>query len=185
MRSLSESTASIQSSPRPADTASAELVRHWYAEHGEALYRYLRFHLPSADLADDLTAEVFLRAVRASDQYDPARGPARPWLFRIAQNVLRDHHRRAGRRREVPMDQFRDLVWEAPSIEERLLHEEEVALLLEALQRLPETDRELVGLRYGSGLSGAEIGELLGVTEQVVRTRLWRALRRLRGVLQG
>ena len=169
--------------PALSEELREELCRGWYEEHGRAIYSYLRFQLGSADEADDLTAEVFLRAVRSADRFDPTRGTPRNWLFRIAQNALRDHGRRERRRRMVPLSAFRDLRTDAPSPEERLLREEEVGRLLGALAELPEADRELVSLRYGSGLSTAEVAEVLGVREPAVRTRLWRALGRLRKVL--
>jgi RNA polymerase sigma-70 factor (ECF subfamily) len=78
-----------------------------------------------------------------------------------------------------------DLAHDAPSPEERLLREEEVGRMLDALADLAPADRELVSLRYGSGLSSAEVAEVLGVREPVVRTRLWRALKRLRGMLSS
>jgi RNA polymerase sigma-70 factor (ECF subfamily) len=175
--------------PAAPDTASAQrreaLCRTWYEEHGRAIYSFLRFQVDSADAADDLTAEVFLRAVRSADRFDPARGAARSWLFRIAQNVLRDHGRRERRRRQVSLSDFRDLQSDAPSPEERLLWQEEVGRLLGALAELPEGDRQLVSLRYGSGLSTAEAAEVLGIREPAVRTRLWRALGRLRALLTG
>jgi RNA polymerase sigma-70 factor (ECF subfamily) len=76
-----------------------------------------------------------------------------------------------------------DLVFEAPSPEERLLREEEVGRLLDAVATLGESDRELIGLRYGSGLDTAEVARILGISEGGVRTRLWRVLGKLRGVL--
>ena len=160
-----------------------DLCRQWYEEHGRAIYSYLRFQLGSADEADDLTADVFLRAVRAADRFDPARGTAQSWLFRIARNALRDHGRRERRRRTVSLTGLRDLRTDAPSPEERVLWAEEVGRLLAALAELPDGDRELVSLRYGSGLSTTEVAEVLGVREAAVRTRLWRALGRLRKVL--
>ena len=173
--------------PRSAAPAAAEQrearCRAWYEEHGRAIYSFLRFQVDSADTADDLTAEVFLRAVRSAERYDPERGEARSWLFRIAQNVLRDHGRRERRRRQVSLSDFRDLQSDAPSPEERLLRQEEVGRLLLALGELPAGDRELVSLRYGSGLSTAEAAEVLGIREPAVRTRLWRALGRLRKAL--
>jgi RNA polymerase sigma factor (sigma-70 family) len=84
----------------------------------------------------------------------------------------------------VPVGAFRDLHTDAPSPEEQVLWREEVGRLLEALAELSEGDRALVSLRYGSGLSTAEVAEVLGVREPVVRTRLWRALGRLRKVLR-
>jgi RNA polymerase sigma factor (sigma-70 family) len=55
--------------------------------------------------------------------------------------------------------------------------------MLDALADLAPADRELVSLRYGSGLEGAEIAQILGISEGNVRTRLWRVLGRLRGAL--
>jgi RNA polymerase sigma-70 factor (ECF subfamily) len=155
----------------------------WYAEHGRAIYRYLRFHVDSADTAEDLAADVFLRAFEAADRFDPARAEARVWLFGIARNALRDHFRRQKVRRHVDVGALRDVAIEAPSPEERLLREEAVARLLEGVAQLSESDRELVSLRYGSELSPTEMAEVLGVREPVVRTRLWRALGRLRELL--
>jgi len=155
----------------------------WYAEFGARIYRYLRYHVTSADEADELTAETFLRAVRAAGSFDPARGNAKAWLFRIAQNVLRDARRRERRHGSVSIETFRDLVSDAPSPEERLLHDEEVRRLLAAMEELPERDREVVSLRYASELEYAEMAAILGIREAAVRTRLWRALGRLRKAL--
>ena len=177
--------------PRPPSAApvardlvsAAEPGKRWYAEHGLRIYRYLRYHVRSADEAEELTAETFLRAVRGAESYDASRGSAKAWLFRIAQNVLRDARRRERRREWLPLGALRDVAWEAPSPEERLLREEEVAALLRAVAGLGDRDRELVSLRYGSELEYGEIAELLGIGEGAVRTRLWRALSRLRARL--
>jgi RNA polymerase sigma-70 factor (ECF subfamily) len=166
------------------EAAAERRCREWYEAHGHAVYGYLRFHLPSADEAEDLTAEVFLRAVRAAERFDPGRGAARTWLLRIARNALHDQLRRERRRRQVPMDVLLDLRSDAPSPEERLLWQETVARLLAAVAELADGDREIIGLRYGSGLDTAETAAMLGLRESVVRTRLWRALGRLRRVME-
>lgn len=154
--------------------------QEWYEAHAEAVYGYVRFHIPSPDVADDVTADTFLRAFRAAERFDARRGSVRTWLLAIARNVLRDHLRRARVRRYVPLAGFRDLAVEAPSPEERVLWEDQVARLLDAVARLSPGDRELIGLRYGSDLGADAIGALLGLSPPAVRTRLWRALKRLR-----
>jgi RNA polymerase sigma factor (sigma-70 family) len=58
-----------------------------------------------------------------------------------------------------------------------------ICFLLDAVATLGEADRELIGLRYGSGLDTAEVAQILRISEGSVRTRLWRALGKLREVL--
>jgi RNA polymerase sigma factor (sigma-70 family) len=172
-----------EKSLEPAEATAESVCLAWYEAYGGPLYNYLRFHLPSPDLAEDLTAEVFLRALTSFARFDPALGSPRAWLFRIAQNALRDHERQARRRQVVPLAGMRDLEYQAPSPEERLLWEEEVAGLLAAMEELSSSDRQVIGLCYGSEISMAEAGEILGLSPAATRTRLWRALGRLRKVL--
>ena len=180
--SLHRQKAETLKSGAPAQSAEAA-CRTWYEAYGGQVYSYLRFHLPSPDLTEDLTAEVFLRALKAYQRFNPSIGSPRAWLFRIAQNVLRDHLRQIRRRQLVPISGMRDLECEAPSPEERLLWEEEVTRLLAAMAELSPNDREVIGLCYSSDLSMAEAGEILGLSATATRTRLWRALGRLRKVL--
>ena len=172
---------SLHSAPTPAEAR----CREWYEAHGAVVYGYLRFHLPSADEAEDLTGDVFLRALAAAQRFDPARGSPRHWLLRIARNALHDHRRRERHRRPLPASAMYDLRCDAPSPEERLLREEQVSRLMAAVSALGPDDRELIGLRYGSGLDTAEVADVLGVKPAAVRTRLWRALARLRAILEG
>ena len=168
------------STPSPAMQA---LCQAWYEDHGRAVYSYFRFHLPSPDIAEDLTADTFLKAFHSAARYDPAKGQVRPWIIRIAQNTLRDHLRKQRLRQFVPLGALRDLESDAPSPEERLLWEEQVGRLLASIAELGPKDRELISLRFGSGLDNAEVAEILGIREAAVRTRLWRALERLREVM--
>jgi len=178
---MSDQPPAIRSLP-PAPTA-AELAQSWYAAYGQAVYSYVRFHLPSADLAEDVTADTFLKVFRHAERFDPARAHPRTWILHIARNTLRDHLRRARVRQHLPLSAMRDLAADAPSPEERLLWEEQVARLLDAVSGLREADREVISLRYGSGLDTAAVAEVLKLRESAVRTRLWRALTRLRALL--
>jgi RNA polymerase sigma-70 factor, ECF subfamily len=168
---------------QPPDQDLAERCREWYEAYGHQVYSYIRFHVTSADTAEDVTAETFLKALRANADFDPAKGSARVWLFRIAENTLRDHFRRTRIRQHVSLTGLRDLAVDAPSTEERLLWEEQVARLLEAVGSLGERDRDLVSLRYGSGLPTSAIAEIRGMSDAAVRKGLSRALHRLRHAL--
>ena len=152
----------------------------WYEAHGKAVYNYFRFQLVPPDDAEDFTAETFLRAVRAAARYDPSRAAVQTWLLTIARNVLIDERRSARVRRQVGVDELRDLAMDEPSPEERMLRREEVGAAMTAMGALGSDDRELLSLRYGGELDIAELAELLNVPSGTVRTRLWRALERLR-----
>lgn len=171
-------------SQTPDPGVSPGPAQDWYEAYGKAVYSYVRFHLPSADAAEDVTSDTFLKVFRAADQYDASKGHPRTWIFRIAQNTLRDHLRRSRVRRHVPLGTMRDLAADAPSPEERLLWEEQVSRLLESVSELGESDREIISLRYGSGMDTAAVAEVLGLRESAVRTRLWRALTRLRSLME-
>ncbi len=173
----------VDSTTGPRDAQAREQCCLWYEAHGEAVYNYVRFQVAEPDAAEDLVADTFLRALRAAGRYDDARGTARGWLLAIARNLVHDHRRRARVRRYVPLGTLQDLVEDAPSPEEQLLRKEQVGRLLDALADLGDDDREIVSLRYGSGLDGREVAELLGISEANVRTRLWRALKRLKAAL--
>lgn len=166
------------------DAAAREQCRVWYEQHGEAVYNYVRFQVPEPDAAEDVVADTFVRAMRAARRYDEARGGARGWLLAIARNLVHDYRRRSRVRRYVAIGTLGDLSEDAPSPEERLLRREEIGRLLDALGTLNDSDRELMSLRYGSGLDGGEVAELLGISKGMVRTRLWRALKRLKAALK-
>ena len=168
--------------PGPLPEAEA-LCRDWFEAHGTAVYNYFRFHVPLPDVAEDLTAETFFKVVRAAARFDPERGTAKTWILTVARNVLTDWRRRARLRQYVSIGTMHDLACDAPSPEERLLKEEEVGRMLDAVATLAAADRELIGLRYGSGLDSAEMAQVLGISEGNVRMRLWRVLGRLRKVL--
>jgi len=173
---------SSPSAASPFPEADA-LCRQWFEAHGSAVYNFFRFHTPLADVAEDLTAETFFKVLRSAGRFDPDRGSSKAWILTVARNVLADWRRRARVRQYVAIGGIHDLVYEAPSPEERLMKEEEVGRLLDAVAGLDPADRELIGLRYGSGLHTAEMAQILAISEGNVRTRLWRVLGRLRKVL--
>jgi RNA polymerase sigma-70 factor (ECF subfamily) len=124
---------------------------------------------------------VFLRALRRLATYDPDRASPQTWLFQIARSTVTDYLRKLRRTRglHVSIDQIHDLEAEFPSPEERLLHEERVRRLLNAVAELRPNDREVLELRYGGQLSHREVADILGITENAATVRVHRALRRL------
>lgn len=148
-----------------------------YEEHVWRVYGFLAYRVGNRESAEDLTQATFERALRAWGRYDPERAPVHSWLLRIATNLLIDHHRRDRTSRREMFDAA-DPVQAGP--EERWGGSPE---LLEALGQLGDRDREVLALRYGGDLSGAEVAAVLGMTVANVQQINSRALRRLRALL--
>lgn len=170
--------------PRPSSEAPglSPDFDAWFRQYREPVYRYVRFRVATREAAEDVTSEVFMKALRSLKRYDPKRSAPRTWLLRIARNAVTDHLRALQRQNAlyVSLDRVPDLVSGCPSPEERLLREEQVQGLLNAAATLREADREVLSLRYGAGFSNVEIAEALEISRNAVAVRLHRALERLR-----
>jgi len=154
----------------------------WYDDHRPVVYRYVRFRVATREAAEDVTSEVFVKALRSLKRYDPGRASPRTWLLRIARNAVTDHLRALKRRGSlhVSLDRVPDLVAREDSAELRVLREERIQRLLNASRRLRPADQEILSLRYGSQLSNHEIAENMGITQNAVAVRVHRALKRLK-----
>lgn len=159
----------------------------WYADHRASVYRYVRFRVSSRAAAEDVTSEVFLKALRSLDRYDPDRAAPRTWLLRIARNAVTDHLRSLRRRGSlhVSLDRVPDLVADIPSADERVVRQERIQKLLNGAATLRQSDQEILSLRYGAGLDNGEIAETLDITPNAVAVRLHRALKRLRSAVDA
>jgi RNA polymerase sigma factor (sigma-70 family) len=156
--------------------AYAALVR----AHQHVAFRTACVFCPTAADAEDAAQEAFLKAWRALPRFRLG-APFRPWLLAIVANEARSRARAAGRRagREE-----RALSLEPPAVdagpEAAVLVAERRAALRGALARLPERDRTVLALRYLLDLSEAETAAALGCRRGTVKSRVSRALSRLR-----
>jgi RNA polymerase sigma-70 factor (ECF subfamily) len=134
--------------------------------------------------AEDAAQEAFMKAYAALARFRPG-APFRPWLLRIVANEARNRQRSAGRRaavalRVTPAAGSDD---DVPSPEQTVLADERRTALLAAVGRLREDDREVLLLRYFVDLDEAEMAAALGTRRGTVKSRLSRALGRLRVVI--
>ena len=129
--------------------------------------------------AEDAAQEAFVKAYRALHRFRPG-APFRPWLLRIVTNEARNRVRSARRREALALRAVAVSGDAAPSPEAAVEEVEARRELLESVERLPPADREVIAYRYFLGLSEAEMAEALAVPAGTVKSRLSRAMTRLR-----
>ena len=151
-----------------------------YLAYGRALMGYLMVRLDNRDDAAEALSETFTRAI---DKVAAFRGDAyafRAWLFSIARNVSNDQHRRRARL-TILADRPETDDRAQPSGEDLAISHEDIAELRRGFARLPRADQEVLWLRVCSGLSAADVGQVLGKKAGAVRMQQMRALGALRG----
>ena len=142
-----------------------------------AVYAYVAYRVGPGMDAEDITSDVFERALRYRQSYDPKRGEPMAWLIGIARRcvngALEDPQRTRGsvEDRAAPGDLAEDAV--------RRLS------LLDAVSQLGDRDRDLIALRYGADLTGRQIGAILDMSPNAVDVAMHRAVERLRQALDG
>lgn len=167
-----------------AHSQSWDALEDLYRSSRDDVFAYLRTLMGERAVAEDLTELTFERAYTHWSKFDPARGEPRQWLFGIARNAALDEMRR--RRRTEPLladlkmpDEQADHATALADQDERIGRAQAIQ---SALTRLPQRDRELIGLKFYAELSNGQIAALLGVSETNAGTLLYRAIQKLRGV---
>jgi RNA polymerase sigma-70 factor, ECF subfamily len=161
-----------------SEAAWETLVR----EHQQAVYRLAYLLLGNAHDAEDVTQEVFIRAFHSLDRFDQDR-PLRPWLLQITANLARNQRRTLGRYLAAVRRLIQDRADEQFGITGQSVAHLEAEVLWRAVRRLSVADQQIIYLRYFLDLSEAETMEALGVAPGTVKSRLHRALLRLRMVV--
>lgn len=152
-----------------------------YDRHASVIYRYAARRAGDF-VADDVTSETFLVAFECLDSFDEAREDARPWLFGIATNLLRRHHRAEARllkavARSAPREAGAD---STDGVAAQVDAAVAMAKLAKRLKAMPAIDRDTLLLYAWADLSYEGIADAMGVPIGTVRSRLNRARRILR-----
>lgn len=162
-------------------SGDADSVRVVYQTYGRLVFAIAYRVLGDTGLAEDATQQTFVQAWRAAGRYDPSRALG-AWLTTIAERVAIDVHRRERRHRNldnIDTAESASLVTLPPSAEQ--IHD--VAEVRRALDELPTTERDLIRMQHFDELSHAEIADKLEIPLGTVKSRTFRAHRRLAGIL--
>ena len=156
-------------------------IEHAYVQHAREVYRYLLSLSHDEDLSEELTQETFFRAMRTISSYDGSCKLS-VWLCQIAKHLWYQWMEKRARWKQT------ELTEEIPGRESpekaTLLYMEKTALY-EAIHALPEPMRELVHLRLTGEFTFAEIGRILGKSENWARTTFYRAKQKIMEEMEG
>jgi RNA polymerase sigma-70 factor (ECF subfamily) len=145
-----------------AKAGDQEAVRFLYMRYADNVYGYVRSIVRDHHEAEDVTQHVFAKLMTALPKYEAREVPFAAWILRVARNVALDHMRQ---RRAIPCEEVRELETRRDDQGDA----QQVSLTLrEALEVLPDEQREVVVLRHLVGLSPGEIAGRLGKTEPAI-----------------
>lgn len=145
-----------------------------YQTYHERVERFFLSRTGSREDAEDLTSEVFLKATRALESFDTNKASLSTWIYTISRNTLTDHLRRKKTAEEYP-----ELPYEEDLAEKRIMQEETLRELAEALTRLDRDQRDIVILHYYNGLTLTEIARMMHISYGAVKLRHKKALKTL------
>jgi RNA polymerase sigma-70 factor (ECF subfamily) len=151
-----------------------------YKAHLRDVYSYAYYRVGNHHDAEDLTEQTFLQAYRHFEraQRESKGRPLRPWLIRIAHNLAANYYRDRSRRPQTAIDDADTLT--APHTTEALVQDrDDLARILECVQRLPDDRREALIMRFALGMDNREIARALGRTDGATKVLLHRAIRQL------
>ena len=149
-----------------------------YERYRDVIYRFCLTRTGAAHDAEDLTADVFVKALRSIGSYQDRGLPFSAFLYRIARNAAIDRARTL--KQPVSVDDLAQEPASGQNVELDAAFAVEKSILVEALSRLKSEHRDVIAMRFIEGYSAVEVGRLLGKTEGAIRTLQHRALERLR-----
>lgn len=162
-----------------AQRGDSEAFGLLYERYVDVVYRYIYVRVGSTQLAEDLTSETFLRALRRMDSFSWQGRDIAAWFITIARNLITDNAKSARFRLEVTTADMLDADQRVDAPDEEVLQRLRDTRLLEAVKKLKPEQAECVVLRFLQGLTLAETAKVLGKTEGAVKQLQLRAVRAL------
>lgn len=157
----------------------------FYDEYYRKIYNYIYFKMGEPNGAEDLTCGIMEKILDNIHKYNEATSSLNTWIFTIARNQMIDYYRSKKRNetffREDEELQLRDHVTASP--DENVIEQERQQQISDLLRQLPETEREVLILKFWSGLKNIEIAEQLGMNSSNVNVMVFRSLKKLKKIM--
>jgi RNA polymerase sigma-70 factor, ECF subfamily len=161
--------------------ANPEAFGGLYDRHVADIYRFVHARLPNVAAAEDVTANVFYKALRGIRGYQDRGRPFSCWLYRIAEHAVADYYRREPQLRELS----ESLPVGGRSVEAKAMSHLEADEVWQLVARLPGPQRQAMLLRFRDDLSAREAAAIMGKSEAAVKLLIYRAVGRLRSQLRA
>ncbi|MGC2192539.1 MAG: sigma-70 family RNA polymerase sigma factor [Candidatus Dormiibacterota bacterium] len=167
--------------PAGAAPTAERMASQMFLRHYTEVFRYVRARVGTQAEAEDLTSDVFCKAVAGLKRYRPLRSSALPWLYTIAAHRVADHYRAA--RPTSELDRAVQVADGGPNPADVVTTRELVREVWDLSKSLPASQRRALWLRYGEELELREIALLMGRSVEAVKLLVHRAIRGVRASL--
>ncbi|MEU4740553.1 sigma-70 family RNA polymerase sigma factor [Actinosynnema sp. NPDC023658] len=168
---------------RAAQGGDTDAFGALYDRYVDVVYRYVLFRVGDRTLAEDVTSETFLRALRSIGSISYQGRDVGAWFVTIARNIVFDHVKSSRYRLEITTAELADNREVADGPEQEVLTDATNAELLRCVAQLGDDQRECITLRFIQGLSVAETAARMGRNEGAIKALQHRAVRRLAQLL--
>jgi RNA polymerase sigma factor (sigma-70 family) len=160
--------------------SKAELFGRLYEQYLPRIFRYVSYRVGDRTIAEDLTSDIFNKALTKFTKYDSRKAAFSTWIFSVARNTLIDYYRRRSREQKLQREAESEVLVFSTSPEEEASRSEEIRKLRECLSLLNPNEQELISLKFSGEMTNREIARIMGLSESNVGTILCRAVRKLR-----
>jgi RNA polymerase sigma-70 factor (ECF subfamily) len=161
-------------------STARETFAELYDEFMPKVFRFIHYKVNNEQITEDLTSEVFEKALVHFGKYSSKKGAFSTWIFSIARNTLIDYYRTDRTKEQISLDEAAEVASRELSPQEEAEKKGEQEYLQACLARLPEADQEIIRLKFAAEFNNRQIARMLGLSESNVGVRLFRAVKKLR-----
>ena len=144
------------------------------------IYRYCKFNAKSAQIAQDICQETFLKAWKALPSFRERGGSLQAYLFKIARNLIIDFSRK---KKEESLNNYQQIEADGKSLEDEIDKSASLNKIRNALAGLKEDERQIIILRYFEDMTQLEVAKVIGIKEGNLRVKTHRILKKLKEII--
>jgi RNA polymerase sigma factor (sigma-70 family) len=165
--------------------STADRFGKLYEQFFPRVYNYVNYRIGDKTTAEELTSDVFIKAINKFNTFNPDKAGFSTWIFSIARNTVVDYYRSRGREQKLRNELKIRVETTTTSPEDEVSHTEDKRKLKDCLAKLGTQEKELIALKFGGDMTNREIARITGLSESNVGTIVCRTVRKLRDEFAG